>query len=190
MNAKQFRNLAFFIHRYLGLALGLLLIFIGITGSLLVFEPEIEDWAIARQFGTVIPQEQTISIDRVAEIAQTTYPDWDLVYIRWSDEPHQPLILRMIEPAFDSNIYMDGEHQVFIDPYIGEVLGDRKVQLPNTIQLDSYFRVDAAVFYRHNNYELALNFKNLTDTEYYSTQGFYVTPEAPFTVLGNISVKF
>ena len=69
-------------------------------------------------------------------------------------------------------------------------VGDREVQLPNTIQLDSYVRVDAAVFYRRNNYELALNFKNLTDTEYYSTQGFYVTPEAPFTVLGNISVEF
>lgn len=69
-------------------------------------------------------------------------------------------------------------------------VGDREVQLPNTIELDSYFRVDAAVFYRRNNYELALNFKNLTDTEYYSTQGFYVTPEAPFTVLGSISVEF
>ncbi len=69
-------------------------------------------------------------------------------------------------------------------------VGDREVQIPNTIQLDSYVRADAAIFYRRNNYELALNFKNLTDTEYYSTQGFYITPEAPFTVLGNVSVKF
>ena len=69
-------------------------------------------------------------------------------------------------------------------------VGDREVQLPNTIQLDSYIRADAAIFYRRNNYELALNFKNITDTEYYSTQGFYITPEAPFTVLGNVSVKF
>ena len=69
-------------------------------------------------------------------------------------------------------------------------VGDREIQLPNTIQLDSYVRADAALFYRRNNYELALNFKNITDTEYYSTQGFFVTPEAPFTVLGNVSVKF
>ena len=69
-------------------------------------------------------------------------------------------------------------------------VGDREIQLPNTIQLDSYVRADAAIFYRRNNYELALNFKNITDTKYYSTQGFYVTPEAPFTVLGNVSVTF
>jgi iron complex outermembrane receptor protein len=69
-------------------------------------------------------------------------------------------------------------------------VGDREVQIPNTIQLDSSVRADAAIFYRRNNYELALNFKNLTDTKYYSTQGFYITPEAPFTVLGNVSVRF
>ena len=69
-------------------------------------------------------------------------------------------------------------------------IGDREVQLPNTIELDSYVRADAAIFYRRSNYELALNFKNITDTEYYGTQGFYLTPEAPFTVLGNIAVKF
>jgi iron complex outermembrane recepter protein len=69
-------------------------------------------------------------------------------------------------------------------------VGDREVELPNSIQLDSYVRADAAIFYRRDKYELALNFKNITGTEYYSTQGFFITPEAPFTVLGNVSVKF
>ena len=69
-------------------------------------------------------------------------------------------------------------------------VGDREIQIPNTIQLDSYVRADAAIFYRRDKYELALNFKNITDTEYYGTQGFFITPEAPFTVLGNVSVKF
>ena len=141
MNTKRLRNFAFTIHRYLGLILGLLLIFIGITGSLLVFEREIENIAIARQFGTVIPQEQTISIDRVTEIAQNTYPDWDLVYIRWSDSPQQPLIIRMEEREINPNIYMDGEHQVFIDPYTGEVLGDR-------IERYTYYRFLLNLHYR------------------------------------------
>ena len=69
----------------MGLILGLLLILIGITGSLLIFEREIEDFVITRQFGTVISQEHTISIDRITEIAQTTYPDWVIEYVRWSE---------------------------------------------------------------------------------------------------------
>ncbi|MBE9168794.1 TonB-dependent receptor [Pleurocapsales cyanobacterium LEGE 06147] len=69
-------------------------------------------------------------------------------------------------------------------------VGDRPVQLPNTIDLPSYVRADAAIFYRRFNYQFALNLKNITDTEYYSTQGFFVTPEAPFTVLGTFSLDF
>ena len=69
-------------------------------------------------------------------------------------------------------------------------VGDREVQLPNTIELSSYVRADATIFYRRNNYRFALNFKNISDTKYYNTQGFYITPAAPFTVLGTVSVEF
>lgn len=69
-------------------------------------------------------------------------------------------------------------------------VGEREAQLPNTIELPSYVRADASIFYRRNNWRTALNFKNLFDTKYYNTQGFYVTPAAPFTVLGTFSVEF
>jgi uncharacterized iron-regulated membrane protein len=39
MNSKTIRNLAFFLHRYIGLAVGSILI-VGLTGSLLVFQKE------------------------------------------------------------------------------------------------------------------------------------------------------
>jgi iron complex outermembrane receptor protein len=69
-------------------------------------------------------------------------------------------------------------------------VGDREVQLPNTIKLPSYVRADASIFYQRNNYRLALNFKNISNTKYYNTQGFFITPAAPFTVLGTVSVEF
>jgi iron complex outermembrane receptor protein len=68
---------------------------------------------------------------------------------------------------------------------------EREAQLPNTdVQLNSYFRTDARLFYRRNNWQAAVNIKNLFDVEYYNTQGFFITPQAPFTVLANISVQF
>lgn len=69
-------------------------------------------------------------------------------------------------------------------------VSDREAQLPNTIELPSYVRADASIFYRRNNWRAALNFKNLFDTKYYRTQGFFVTPEAPFTILSTFSVEF
>lgn len=55
MKSKQLRDVTFVLHRYLGLAIGLMLIFVGLTGSLLVFQDELNDLLIAQQFGQVIP---------------------------------------------------------------------------------------------------------------------------------------
>jgi iron complex outermembrane recepter protein len=68
-------------------------------------------------------------------------------------------------------------------------VGDREATLPNTITIPSYIRTDATIFYKQPNYQLGLSFKNLFDTKYYDSQGFLLSPGAPFTVLGTISIK-
>ncbi|MBN3948294.1 MAG: PepSY domain-containing protein [Nostoc sp. NMS7] len=60
-------NLTFYLHRYIGLVVGLVVIIIGFTGSLLVFEKEINQFLISQQFGQVIPQEQRLPIESVLE---------------------------------------------------------------------------------------------------------------------------
>ncbi|MBD3885231.1 TonB-dependent siderophore receptor [Phormidium tenue FACHB-886] len=68
---------------------------------------------------------------------------------------------------------------------------EREAQLPNTgVTLPSFFRTDVRLSYRRDNWLAALNIKNLFDIEYYNTQGFFIMPQAPFTVLANISVEF
>lgn len=68
-------------------------------------------------------------------------------------------------------------------------VGDREATLPNTITIPSYVRTDATIFYKQPNYQVGLSFKNLFDNRYYDSTGFLLTPGAPFTVLGTISVK-
>jgi iron complex outermembrane receptor protein len=70
-------------------------------------------------------------------------------------------------------------------------VGDREIELPNTETVPSYLRADAAIYYRRDNWKVALNFKNLANTRYYDAQGFaLIYPGAPFTVLGTVSIKF
>ncbi|MBD2314169.1 TonB-dependent siderophore receptor [Desertifilum sp. FACHB-1129] len=71
-------------------------------------------------------------------------------------------------------------------------VGDRQGDLENTFILPSYFRTDAALFYRRNNWRAQLNFQNLFNTEYFTSASYRlnVTPGAPFTVLGTVSVDF
>ncbi|MBW4550732.1 MAG: TonB-dependent siderophore receptor [Aphanocapsa sp. GSE-SYN-MK-11-07L] len=69
-------------------------------------------------------------------------------------------------------------------------VGGREAELPNTFEIPSYVRADATIFYRRNNWQIGLNFRNLTSTQYYESQGFYLRPGAPFSVLGSVSVTF
>ncbi|MBD2198070.1 MULTISPECIES: TonB-dependent siderophore receptor [Calothrix] len=69
-------------------------------------------------------------------------------------------------------------------------VGDREATLPNTITIPSFVRTDATIFYRRDNYQIGLNFKNLLDTRYYDSAGFLLSPGAPFTVLGTFSINF
>jgi iron complex outermembrane recepter protein len=62
----------------------------------------------------------------------------------------------------------------------------------NSFTLPSYFRTDAALFYRRNNWRAQLNVENLFNTQYFtsSDQFLGVTPGAPLTVSVRIGVEF
>jgi iron complex outermembrane recepter protein len=72
------------------------------------------------------------------------------------------------------------------------VVGDRPGDLANTFDLPSYVRTDAALFYRRDNWQAQLNFKNLFDVDYFENaiSRNSVSPGAPFTILGTVSVRF
>jgi iron complex outermembrane recepter protein len=73
--------------------------------------------------------------------------------------------------------------------FVGERFGD----LENSYTLNSYVLVDAAIFYRRNNWRWAVNFKNLGNVDYESGVPFgstRVPVGEPFTVIGSFSVQF
>ncbi|MEX0269197.1 TonB-dependent siderophore receptor [Leptolyngbyaceae cyanobacterium UHCC 1019] len=73
-------------------------------------------------------------------------------------------------------------------------VADRSGDLDNTFQLPSYFRTDASLFYRRNNWKVQLNVRNLFNVEHYVGSSFgsrvEVTPGAPLSVLATVSVEF
>ncbi|WP_375501073.1 TonB-dependent siderophore receptor [uncultured Nostoc sp.] len=69
--------------------------------------------------------------------------------------------------------------------YVGEraALSDNSVELPN------YLRTDAAIFYRRDRFNAAINIRNLFDTDYFSSSyGYTLGLErgAPLTIIGSI----
>jgi iron complex outermembrane receptor protein len=73
--------------------------------------------------------------------------------------------------------------------YIGEREGD----LDNSFQLDDYLRTDAALYYRRDRLNAAINFSNLFDTDYFRASDggdLFLFRGEPFTVSGSISWEF
>ncbi len=70
--------------------------------------------------------------------------------------------------------------------------GDRQADLGNTVELPSYVRTDAAIYYKRDNYRAAINIRNLFDTDYFvSAQNVNrIIPGDPLTIQGTITWQF
>jgi uncharacterized iron-regulated membrane protein len=120
MNTKKLRNLSFYLHRWLGLVTGILLCIAGITGSILVFRPEIDEAVIAARFGRVIPSETKVSLDAIANTIKNTYASvgFNLSDLNFPSSNDRPYVLSLMNSA-------EKYWQVFVNPYTGQIMGDR-----------------------------------------------------------------
>ncbi|HEY9844787.1 MAG TPA: PepSY-associated TM helix domain-containing protein, partial [Candidatus Caenarcaniphilales bacterium] len=114
----KLRKLAFTLHRYVGVMMGLLLLVIGLTGSSLVFWKEIHH---ARNLSLmqVVPQGERVTLDSILGPVQQAYPDWQLTSITLPRQPKGTYELGM--QAKD-----DQRLDVYVNPYTGVLLGSRQ----------------------------------------------------------------
>ncbi|MEH2330848.1 MAG: TonB-dependent receptor [Nostoc sp.] len=69
----------------------------------------------------------------------------------------------------------------------------REGDVDNSFELPDYLRTYAAIYYRKDSFNAAINFRNIFDTDYFSsTSGYTLGLErgAPFTIIGSISWEF
>ncbi|MDP1679849.1 MAG: PepSY domain-containing protein, partial [Candidatus Nitrotoga sp.] len=105
------RKIVFQLHLYTGLAIGLLLILSGLTGSVLVFREEIEALVYPELMNTV-PRDERVSLQMVLETVQHAYPEDKPFFIRMPRTPEQTYLVKM-NNAHDLFVY--------VDPYNGKI---------------------------------------------------------------------
>lgn len=66
-------------------------------------------------------------------------------------------------------------------------IGNRQANLQNSFTLGDYFRTEAALHYRRDRFNAAINVRNLFDVEYFNV-GLY--RGEPFTITGSVSWEF
>jgi uncharacterized iron-regulated membrane protein len=118
------------VHRYVGLVMAGFLLIAGLTGSLLAWNDELEAAISPQLFRAAPPAPNAQALDPLvlrARVAERYPKAWIL---------YAPLT---VEPGHSVSFYLNGapnpwtgnpadlpNDQVFVDPYTGEVLGERK----------------------------------------------------------------
>jgi uncharacterized iron-regulated membrane protein len=112
----KIRRIIFNFHLYAGLAAGLLLVLSGLTGSLIVFREEIEEFMYPELLEAVVRDDQ-VPLQAVLDAATEVYPRDKLLSIRMPRTPQQTYLLKM-----------NGPHDLFVyaDPYTGVLLGSHR----------------------------------------------------------------
>ena len=102
------------------MAVGLILVIVGLTGSILVFNHEIDAALIKRKYAPVISQSQTVSLDEITNNITLAYAE------------RTEFTLQQLNLYFDRDIYVgrlrNSERktlEVFVNSHTGNILGDR-----------------------------------------------------------------
>jgi uncharacterized iron-regulated membrane protein len=120
MNNKKIRNLAFSLHRWLGLTVGIVAIIIGITGSILVFYQEIDAALLNQRIGQIEPTGDRLSLEIILEKVQANYQErQDLKFDSISPLEKPDLV----QVGFTDSKELSTE--VNVNPYTGELLNTR-----------------------------------------------------------------
>ena len=101
------------LHQWVGLAAGLFLVVIAVSGSALVFENEI-DRALNPSTSFVTPGRQTLSIETLISRVQAAYPADRVTGVRIAEKPDQ---------AYE--LSLRSRQGAMVNPYTGDVLGLR-----------------------------------------------------------------
>ena len=124
------RRLLVVLHRYAGLVLAGFLVIAGLTGSLLAWNHELEAALSPRLFKTEPPHPGAPLLDPLLlrERVEARYPGVGVRHVRLALEPHSSAAF-FLESRPDPVTGIRDElpnNQVFLNPYTGEWLGERK----------------------------------------------------------------
>jgi uncharacterized iron-regulated membrane protein len=128
LSNKKLRNFVFTLHRYIGLAVGLIAILVGLTGSLIVFQREINEFQLHQQFGTILPKGERLSLEVVLDIVKAAYVNQPEMALQRVYFPTKPDDLFNVVISIRSNDWVE----VYVNPYTGTILGDSLH--PNAVQ--------------------------------------------------------
>ena len=120
------RGVFVWLHRWAGLALTGFLVIVGLTGSLLAFNMELERVFAPQLFATLRPGEARLDLGTLAERAEALIPQGRVVYITNTAADQTKVYFEAREDPVTGKPYELDFTEFFIDPFTGAELGRRR----------------------------------------------------------------
>lgn len=114
------------VHRWLGLATGLLLILAGLTGSVIAFRPELDAW-LNPDLLRVPSSDRNLPLTLLVEDLERSEPRVRVVSLTPPLNPHGVVIAKFTartDPATGKPFHL-GFNELYLDPSNGKILGSR-----------------------------------------------------------------
>jgi uncharacterized iron-regulated membrane protein len=119
------RSVFVFVHRWVGLAMALFLVIVGLTGSLLAFNNELEHVFAPQLFAKPHPGEAPLDLATLAERAETLVPHAHVWAVSMTEPDRAQVGFRPETNPATGKPYVLGFTQFFVDPWTGAELGHR-----------------------------------------------------------------
>lgn len=115
------------LHRYMGLTMALFLVITGLTGAVISWDHELDEWLNPHLFKAQtqgVPQ----SALSLAERVEARFPQVEVTYFEFHAEPGHSQYFG-VSPRVDpetGRLYQPGFNQVYVDPVSGDIQGTRE----------------------------------------------------------------
>lgn len=122
------RNILVLLHRYLGLATAVFLALAGLTGSVLAFHHELDEWLNPQFYQTDSAATARMDGPSLIERLEAEHPQRLVWYLEQPDEPGHSALLATVprtDPASGRPYPLD-PRVFYLDPADGRVLGERE----------------------------------------------------------------
>lgn len=114
------------LHRWAGLAMAMFLVVVGLTGSLLAFNAELERVFAPQLFAEPRPSEGILDLATLAMRAEAVAPQGRVTGVTLTEPNQGTVSFEARENPVTRQLYDLGFTEFFIDPWTGEELGRRK----------------------------------------------------------------
>lgn len=109
------RPILFWLHRWSGIVLGLYIVLVSVTGTLLVFHDEIA--SVVRVPAVAVTADRPLDADAVVANLKTAFPGWHLQTLWWPESPRSPWMAEVRQGAVGETALA-----VYVHPQTGAIL--------------------------------------------------------------------